>query len=227
MTASSSWNLGRYANLEEIGDRAFYGCSTMTDSVLSTKLTSIGASAFEGCCSLHTLWLQTETSPSFGAFSLGNMTEDFCIRVPDSQENDDIIYRDYLEKLTAVLGKKNAYQILDSFSDGAKDRQSEVTAEEETETENQEEAVAGGSENTEDNIPGEIEDVSEDTDGEVTVISVPEDTEDTSGDIDRSSEDQSDQDQTSGTTEQTGQDMEVSKQSGETTGAVQQSGSGE
>ena len=237
LTASSSWNLGRYANLEEIGDRAFYGCSTMTDSVLSTKLTSIGASAFEGCCSLHTLWLQTETSPSFGAFSLGNMTEDFCIRVPDSQENDDSIYRDYLEKLTAVLGKKNAYQILDSFSDGAKDRQSEVTAEEETETENQEEAVAGGSENTEDNIPGEIEDASENTDGEVTVISVPEDPEDTSGDINRNSEDQSEQDPTSGTTEQagqdtgafdqTGQDAEFSEQSGETTGAVQQSGSGD
>lgn len=129
LTVSSSWNLGRYVNLEEIGDRGFYGCATMTDSVLSDKMTKIGAEAFEGCSALHALWIQAETPPVFGAFSTGNMAEDFLIRVPDSQEQDDSIYKAYLEKLTELLGKDEAYRILDSFSDEAKSRQTENASE--------------------------------------------------------------------------------------------------
>ena len=237
LTVSSSWNLGRYANLEEIGDRAFYGCATLTDSVLSTKMTSIGASAFEGCSSLHTLWIQTEAAPLFGVFFLENMPEDFCIRVPDSQDHADSIYKDYLEKMTAVLGQKNAYQILDSFSDGAKDRQPELASEEEQETEEQEDiATDETQENTEkENTPGEIEDVSENVDAEVTVTPAPEDTADTSQDTTEDSETQTDQDseipeqsgQDSTASDQTGQDSENSEKTAEEADTVQQPDSGE
>lgn len=165
LTASSSWNLGRYANLEEIGDRAFYGCATLADSVLSAKMTSIGASAFEGCSALHALWIQTEIPPAFGAFSLENMAEDFCIRVPDSEATEDSIYKAYLEALTAVLGKENAYKVLDSFSDGAKDRLPEEASEDQTEPETGTDETAAGADSSEDadteDMPGIIEDVPE------------------------------------------------------------------
>lgn len=139
LTSSTSWNLGRYANLEEIGDRAFYGCATMADTMLNKEetenivmagtLNRIGASAFAGCTSFHTLWLQSVTPPAFGAFSTVDLAEDFLIRVPDSQEQEDYIYKAYLECLTQLLGKEEAYRILDSFSDGAKERQAETISE--------------------------------------------------------------------------------------------------
>lgn len=118
LTSSTSWNLGRYANLEEIGDRAFYGCATMADTMLNKEetenivmagtLNRIGASAFAGCTSFHTLWLQSVTPPAFGAFSTVDLAEDFLIRVPDSQEQEDYIYKAYLECLTQLLGKEEA-----------------------------------------------------------------------------------------------------------------------
>lgn len=221
LTASSSWNLGRYANLEEIGDRAFYGCSTMADSVLSTKLTSIGASAFEGCSVLHTLWIQNTAAPVFGAFSLENMPADFCIRVPDSQESDDSIYKAYLEKLTALLGGGKAYRILDSFSDGAKGRQPELTDEELTDSENEDGVSdAPDMEGTEeipegDSIAGDIEDVAEDTDADPAVTPALPDTEDTA------------QDTAGNSGEQTDQESETSDWSVEESGAVQWSDSTE
>ena len=215
LTASASWNLGRYENLEEIGDRAFYGCETMTDSVLSATMTRIGASAFEGCKSLGALWIQTVTPPVLGEFSLENMAEGFCIRVPDSQESDDSIYKAYLEKLTEILGKEKAYSILDSFSDGAKDRQIELISEE-TDTENSDDAAAeeaedSTEENAEDSTLGEIEDVSENADPSGTVTPVPEDTENsenTSQDTAGDTGNQTEMDQTSETTEQSGQETE-------------------
>lgn len=161
LTASSSWNLGRYANLEEIGDRAFYGCSTMADSVLSDKMTKIGVSAFEGCSALHTLWIQAETPPSFGTFAIDKMAEDFLIRVPDSQEQDDSIYRAYLEKIMEVLGKEDVYQILDSFSDGAKDRQAETASEEYVFEDGTEDTSETSAKIQKDTDVGEIEEIEE------------------------------------------------------------------
>lgn len=161
LTASSSWNLGRYANLEEIGDRAFYGCSKMADSVLSAKMTKIGMAAFEGCSALHTLWIQAETPPVFGSFSIDNMASDFLIRVPDSQEQDDSIYRAYLEKIMEVLGKEDVYRILDSFSDGAKERQVQTISEEYGFEDGTENTAEASTKNSEDMDVGEVEEIEE------------------------------------------------------------------
>lgn len=49
--------------------------------------------------------------------------------MPDSQEDGDSIYKTYLETLTGILGKDEAYRILDSFSDGAKARQAAAISE--------------------------------------------------------------------------------------------------
>ena len=65
----------------------------------------------------------------FGAFSISSMAEDYQILVPDSQEDGDSIYKTYLETLTGILGKDEAYRILDSFSDGAKARQAAAISE--------------------------------------------------------------------------------------------------
>lgn len=178
LTTSTSWNLGRYTSLEQIGDRAFYGCGTMSDLVinkgvvvqeviLSPTLGQIGTSAFEGCSAFTTLRLSSEQPPVFGAFSFGNMAEDFMIRVPDSQEQEDSIYKAYLEKLTELLGEEDAYRILDSFSDEAKARQTEETAREEISDAPQledgnteaEEAAQQSGEMEPVEIPGELEEI--------------------------------------------------------------------
>ena len=169
LTASASWNLGKYTNLEEVGDSAFYGCATLADSVLSAKMTRIGAAAFEGCSSLHALWIQTEIPPAFGTFSGENMAEDFCIRVPDSEADGDSIYKSYLEQLTEAVGKEYAYQILDSFSDNAKDRQPENASEEPTEPEPETDEKTEETDNSEtetQDAVGIIEDVPEEEDTE-------------------------------------------------------------
>lgn len=122
LVSSASWNLERYANLESIGDRAFNGCESLSDSVLGTSITSIGSNAFDGCASMHTLTINAEQVPAFGEVSLAAMPDDFCIRVPDSQASEDSIYKAYLEVLKSVFGEENALRILDSVSDGARER---------------------------------------------------------------------------------------------------------
>lgn len=74
-------------------------------------------------------WLQATQPPVFGAFSTSSMAEDYQILVPDSQEDGDSIYKTYLETLIGILGKDEAYRILDSFSDGAKARQAAAISE--------------------------------------------------------------------------------------------------
>lgn len=122
LVSSASWNLERYANLESIGNRAFNGCESLSDSVLGTSITSIGSNAFDGCASMHTLTINAEQVPAFGEVSLAAMPDDFCIRVPDSQASEDSIYKAYLEVLKSVFGEENALRILDSVSDGARER---------------------------------------------------------------------------------------------------------
>ena len=97
--------------------------------ILTGSLNQIGASAFDGCSAMHKLWLQATQPPVFGAFSTSSMAEDYQILVPDSQEDGDSIYKTYLETLTGILGKDEAYRILDSFSDGAKARQAAAISE--------------------------------------------------------------------------------------------------
>ncbi len=126
LTASSSWYLGRYANLEEIGDHAFrssgYGGTAVTTALLPASLTKLGEGVFDHCTSLHKLTFQSTTPPVIGAMDLSAMAEDFAILVPDSQDSDDSIYKAYLEILSGVLGEDKAKDILDSLTDGAKER---------------------------------------------------------------------------------------------------------
>lgn len=120
--ANKAWHLEKYTALESIGDRAFYGCATLQDNALSATVTSIGNDAFDGCVNMHTLTIKATQAPAIGNMDLTTMAADFAIRVPDSKDSEDSVYKDYLEALTAVLGEENAYNILDSISDGAKER---------------------------------------------------------------------------------------------------------
>lgn len=122
LVSSASWNLGRYANLESVGDRAFNGCVSLADSTLGVAMSSIGNDAFGGCTSMHTLTIKAEQPPAFGSLSLALMPDDFGIRVPDSQASEDSVYKAYLEVLKSIVGEEDALRILDSVSDGAKDR---------------------------------------------------------------------------------------------------------
>ena len=129
LTASTSWNLGKYTNLEKIGDRAFENCTKLTSSEINPGVTRIGDDAFDGCTAMNILYIKAETPPSVGNITLANMASDFGIRVLDSAEDEDRIYKAYLEALSKVLGAKDAYNILDSISDGAKDRIPEPVSE--------------------------------------------------------------------------------------------------
>ena len=139
LTASASWSIGRYRNLETIGANAFKGCKSMATGVvvnsdikayiyttqLAASVTSVGAHAFDGCTGMGALIFQSEKPPVIGSMSLSSMADDFGIYVLDSKANGDNIYKAYLEALTKVLGENEAYAVLDSISDGAKDRYKE------------------------------------------------------------------------------------------------------
>ena len=84
------------------------------------------------------LTLQSVIPPSIGAFSITERPTGFKILVLDSQANGDNIYQAYLEALMKVsgIGKDVAEEILDSISDGAKERHTTLKeAEEALETE--------------------------------------------------------------------------------------------
>lgn len=139
LTASASWSIGRYRNLETIGANAFKGCKSMATGVvvnsdikayiyttqLAASVTSVGANAFDGCTGMGALIFQSEKPPAIGSMSLSSMADDFGIYVLDSKDNGDNIYKAYLEALTKVVGEDKAYAVLDSLSDGAKDRYKE------------------------------------------------------------------------------------------------------
>lgn len=123
LTSSSSWYLERYANLEEIGDNAFKDCQKLAASTLSAKVEKIGKFAFDGCINMDSLTLKATTPPVFGEFSPDSMKEGFILKVPDSKESNDNVYKAYFEELKKALGmEEKVYRILDSISDGAKDR---------------------------------------------------------------------------------------------------------
>lgn len=130
LVTSKNWYLERYANLESIGDRAFSGCVSLGDSTLGESVQSIGNNAFDGCVSMHTLTIKAVQTPVFGTMDLISMSDDFGIRVPDSQSSEDSVYKAYLEVLKSILGEEDALRILDSVSDGAKDRYAEELAKE-------------------------------------------------------------------------------------------------
>lgn len=138
LTSSSSWYLERYANLEEIGDHAFKDCTNLADSTLSATVNKIGTHAFDGCTNMKSLTFKGTTPPVIGVFSPDTMNVDFLIKVPDSQQSGDSVYKDYFNQLNAALGSEDqVYPILDSISDGAKNRNTPAKAEEVTETNNE------------------------------------------------------------------------------------------
>ena len=125
LQCSTSWNLGKYTGLEEIGEGAFNGCSTLTDSSLSATITSVGAGAFSGCTGINNLVINATKPPTLGGIALDTMSENFNILVPNSEADGDSVYKAYLKTLTDLLGEKDALRILDSVSDGARDRYEE------------------------------------------------------------------------------------------------------
>lgn len=138
LTSSTSWYLGRYTNLEEIDDQAFKGCSSLGASTLSAAIRTLGCHVFDGCTKMDSLTFQGSKAPSIGAFSPDTMADNFLIKVPDSKESEDSVYKEYLETLKSVLGsEEKAYNILDSISDGAKDRNTPAKAEEVSDTKNE------------------------------------------------------------------------------------------
>lgn len=139
LTSSASWSIGRYRNLETIGANAFKGCKSIATGVvvnsdikayiyttqLAASVTSVGAHAFDGCTGMSNLIFQSATPPSIGDMDISSMADGFEMDVPDSKADGDSVYKVYLEALTKVLGADKAYAVLDSISDGAKERYKE------------------------------------------------------------------------------------------------------
>ncbi len=182
LTLSASWNFGRYTALEEIGDNAFKGCSGLTLGTMETRdlemiqfvafpdtLKSVGDSAFDDCTNLQYLYFKSTEPPTFGSFSMEGRPEGFTILVSDSQEEEDAVYKAYFEKLMEYWewDGSDVYEILDSLSDGAKERNpwepEEGEPEEASETEETEGAEAG--EDGEDTEETEDSEDGGDTDG--------------------------------------------------------------
>ena len=175
LTLSTSWNFGRYTALEEIGDNAFKGCSGLTLGTMETldldkiqfvafpaTLKSVGDSVFDDCTNLQYLYFKSTEPPTFGSISMEGRPEGFTILVSDSQEEEDAVYKAYFEKLMEYWEWDGpyVYEILDSLSDGAKERNPWETEETETaeasETEETEGAEEGeGGEDTEETEGGE------------------------------------------------------------------------
>ena len=145
------WYLSNYTCLESVGDNAFRNCVSLTggDSLAAT-LTSVGAGAFDNCVRMTSLTFKGTTPPTIGAFSMKNRPEGFMIKVPDSQDSDDSVYKAYYEVLKNQVGidEETLNQILDSVSDGAKARHDAELAKaaeqtEDTETDGKEDVAAG------------------------------------------------------------------------------------
>lgn len=189
--------------------------------ILTGSLNQIGASAFDGCTAMHKLWLQATQPPVFGAFSTSSMAEDYQILVPDSQEDGDSIYKTYLETLTGILGKDEAYRILDSFSDGAKARQAAAISEIEITVpgDGSADTVEAAGTTEEQETPGVIEEVPENPQPEEIPEEEPEKPEEPEPSTDENISD--------GSSEETSQEQtEQSEQTEESITAVQQAESG-
>ncbi len=124
LTSNSAWNLGRYTGLEEIGSCAFRGCVNLDAIHLGPAVWKIGEDAFDGCVGVKQMTFDAPQPPRMGRISLEAFAPEFCIRVPDSQAQQDAVYKAYLDVFSKMFGSGRAYEVLDSVSDGAKDRNS-------------------------------------------------------------------------------------------------------
>ena len=89
---------------------------------LSASVNKIGAGAFDGLSCAKQIVFQSGNVPEIGMIALDTLSGDLCIRVPDSQSDGDRIYKAYLSVFAGMFGQSRAYEILDSVSDGAKER---------------------------------------------------------------------------------------------------------
>ena len=125
-TQALNWGLYKYTSLEEIGADAFKGCISLPNSELSGTVRKIGAGAFDGCTAMKILTLGSEQPPQIDGFTLTAMAEEFEIHVPDSEAEADRIYKAYYERLSQILDETEVQRILDSVSDGAKERNTQT-----------------------------------------------------------------------------------------------------
>lgn len=122
LTTNASWNLGRYSGLEEIGVNSFRGCTGMTEIAVPATVKRIGAGAFDGLSGVGKITFQSKEVPEMGAWSVDSAPAGFEIRVPDSQTENDSVYKAYLAVFGNLFGEDRAYEVLDSMTDGAKGR---------------------------------------------------------------------------------------------------------
>lgn len=162
LVSASNWNLAKYTNLEEIGDGAFAGCTSLGDSVLSKTVTKIGDGAFDSCWSMNTLTLSGTAPVRIGAFRLETMADGFRLLVPDSQTENDAVYLRYFELLKKVMKEEDIYRMLDSLTDGAKDRHPLQISEKES-SESKDESTGNGNSGSESTEDGTIKETADGT----------------------------------------------------------------
>ena len=66
----------------EIGEEAFYGCTSLPEIRLHRKVNNIGRRAFYGCSSLSSIYLSSGTPPTLGEDALTGTSPDLKIYVP-------------------------------------------------------------------------------------------------------------------------------------------------
>lgn len=101
-TKKVNLDLSNVTNLTSIGDRAFYGCSSLTNITIPSSVTSIGDWAFKECSSLATLRIEAENPPSLGIDVFTSVSSNLEIQVPsgylDAYQNAEN-WRDYAHKI--------------------------------------------------------------------------------------------------------------------------------
>lgn len=122
LETNSRWEVGKYVNLEEIGENGFKDCRMLTNINLPASVKKIGTGAFDGGSGISQMNFYSAAVPEIGRIELDSLADGFCIKVPDSQADGDRVYKAYLAVFTEMLGDSRAYEILDSISDGAKER---------------------------------------------------------------------------------------------------------
>lgn len=122
LETNERWDVGKYVNLEEIGEDGFKDCRQLTFLKLPASMKKIGEGAFDGGSSIRQVNFYSAAVPEMGRIGLDGLSDSFCIKVPDSQAEDDRVYKAYLAVFTEMFGGNRAYEVLDSISDGAKER---------------------------------------------------------------------------------------------------------
>ena len=59
-------------NVTEIGDRAFYDCSSLTEVTIPNSVTSIGSYAFSGCTGMTKIYCHSTTPPTIDSSTFSN-----------------------------------------------------------------------------------------------------------------------------------------------------------